>query len=105
MRIQGTPVASGNVAPGKEQPGGRTWRWRGKPPGWPFDPATHEDTGMQPRNAFRSQHGRAERHRIYDEARDAGQDEAQAAQAAGIALSTGRDYEREYQQAKKKAAS
>jgi hypothetical protein len=100
LRIKAVPLTSGNVTPGKEQPGGTTWRWNGKPAGWPHDPATHDpDPAAAVRDGVKRRHQdrRAARIAVYTAARDAGMDKKQAAAAVGVSWNNaGREYESIY---------
>jgi len=100
VRIMAIPLTSGNVTPGKEQPGGRTWRWNGKPPGWPYDPATHDPapgTAVREGVNHRKQDERAKRIERYIQARDKGLDNKEAAAEVGVSWNNaGREYESVY---------
>jgi len=101
MRITAIPLTSGNVTPGKEQPGTRTWRWNGKPEGWPYDPATHDPApGTAVREGVNQRHQdkRAKRIERYIQARDGGMDKKEAAAEVKVSWkNAGREYESVYE--------
>lgn len=97
MRIIATPLTSGPATPGLEELGGKTeWRWRGKPPGWPYDPATHDDT-RPPRtaDAKRRSTAKEQKKRAFAEALKGGRTVPQASRAVGIDPKTGYGYKKE----------
>lgn len=98
MRFQATPLTSGNVTPGKEQPGTRTWRWHGKPPGWPFDPATHDDKGTResPKGGAVARSAQREANiKLFAAARAEGLGVMAAGARVGVKAKTARRYEKE----------
>lgn len=98
MRIQVTPLTSGQVTPGYEQLG-RPYRWNGKPPGWPFDPATHDERDGHHHNADAGNaariRNRKQRLAEFTAHRDQGASVAAAGRLVGISPKTARDYERQ----------
>ena len=97
MRIIATPLTSGPVTPGLEERGGKTtWRWRGKPPGWPFDPATHDDTRpARTADAERRAAAKDQRKQAFAAALATGLSVPQASREVGIDQKTGYNYKKE----------
>lgn len=94
IEVTGSTMGRANPSPVTLSGG---YRFKGRE-GWPFDPATHDKPdAARPVAAHGSRAGRVAR---YCEARDSGQDKAQAAETVGVSPETARDYERDYQAAK-----
>ena len=89
-------LTSGPITAG---PGETTWRWQGKPAGWPHDPATHDPLVRPARtsDAERRATAKQQKKRVFAAALDEGLSVAAAARRAGIDPKTGYGYRKELQ--------
>lgn len=75
------------------------WRWHDKPPGWPLDPATHDNprAGDPPRTAAAKRRSTAkeQKKRAFADALAKGMNVRQASRAIGIDPKTGYGYKKE----------
>lgn len=96
MRIIATPLTSGPATPGFEEIA-TAYRYRGRA-GWPYDPATHDDTRRDPprtANAKRRSTAKEQKKRAFADALAKGMNVIQASRKVGIDPKTGYGYRKE----------
>jgi hypothetical protein len=96
FRVTGTTIGEGSAAHVEHW---KPYRYKGKPRGWPFDPATHdEDSTPRLPNAGSARRSSDRRMRIaeYCRLRDRKVPEAEAARQVGITGKTAGRYETEW---------